>query len=82
MKKLFMAVLAVAITVAFGFNFNVAQADPPLVKLSGPHEQFNIIGHPKGVKPGGDNNGGVVFIPLKNATGPDSIVCEGQEVLH
>lgn len=58
----------------------MAQPDPDL-KLSGPHWQFNIIGHPKGIS--GDESGGrAVMIPLKNATGPNEIVCEDQEVLY
>ena len=57
----------------------MAQPDPDL-KLSGKHYQFNIIGHPKGIS-GDDSSGRAVMIPLKNATGPNQIVCESPEVV-
>jgi len=52
-------------------------------KLSGPHWQFNIIGHPKGVDAigGDDSNGRAIMVPLRNATGPNAIVCEDSEII-
>ena len=45
---------------------------------SGAHYQFNIIGSPKGIS-GDDSNGRSIMVPLKNATGPSSIVCEADQ---
>ncbi|MEW6443273.1 MAG: hypothetical protein AB1640_20245 [bacterium] len=49
--------------------------------LSGAHWQFNIIGHPKGVDAisGDESNGRAIMVPLKNAVGPNEIVCEAEE---
>jgi hypothetical protein len=51
--------------------------------LSGPHWGFNIIGHPKNVDAihGDHSNGRAIMVPLKNAHGPDAIVCEEDEYL-
>jgi hypothetical protein len=57
-----------------------AFAQPYTGKLSGAHYQFNLIGHPKGIS-GDDSGGRAVMIPLKNATGPNEIVCEASEVV-
>ncbi len=48
---------------------------------SGGHFQFNLIGHPKNVEAigGDDSNGRAIMVPLKNATGPNQIVCEAQQ---
>ena len=54
-----------------------AAAQEP-IKLSGPHYQFNLIGSKNGTS--GDTSGGrAIMIPLKNATGPDQIVCEADQ---
>ena len=47
---------------------------------SGGHFQFNIIGHPKGIS-GDDSSGRAIMVPLKNATGPNSITCEADQVI-
>jgi len=45
---------------------------------SGAHYQFNLIGSPKGIS-GDDSNGRSIMVPLKNATGPNQIVCEADQ---
>lgn len=73
MKRLstFALVSALVITVGTGVAF--AGNGAP----SGPHYNINIIGHPKGYKGGGeDSNGRSIMIPLKNAVGPNAIICE------
>jgi hypothetical protein len=71
----------VIVTLALVLAAAPALAQPePDVKLSGKHYQFNIIGHPKGIS-GDDSSGRAVMIPLKNATGPDEIICESPEVV-
>lgn len=47
---------------------------------SGPHWGFNIVGHPKGIS-GDDSNGRSIMVPLRNATGPNEIVCEEDQVI-
>lgn len=47
---------------------------------SGAHWGFNIIGHPKGIS-GDDSNGRSIMVPLRNATGPDQITCEQDQVI-
>ena len=58
----------------------VAQPMPGL-KLSGPHYQFNIIGHPKGIS-GDDGNGRAIMVPLKNAGsgGVAGLTCADSEI--
>jgi len=46
---------------------------------SGAHWGFNIIGHPKGIS-GDDSNGRSIMVPLRNATGPNEITCEQDQV--
>jgi len=88
MKKLALAMAAV-VAVAFfvapvmADHETVVIGDKPKGKLLG---KFNMIGHPKNVdvlpQSADDSNGRAVMIPLKNATGPDAIVCEGEEILY
>ena len=68
-KMILLLVLALAAVPA------VAQNSPGNGALSGPHYQFNIIGSPKGIS-GDTSNGRAIMVPLKNATGPNQIVCE------
>ena len=75
--------LTVFLVVLVGLVFAlpaVAQPGGPEVKLSGPHWQFNLIGSKKGTS-GDESNGRAIMIPLKNATGPNAIVCEADEVV-
>lgn len=75
--------LTVFLIVLIGLVFALpaaAQPGPPEVKLSGPHWQFNLIGSKKGTS-GDESNGRAIMIPLKNATGPNQIVCEADEVV-
>ena len=44
-------------------------------KLSGPHFQFNIIGHPNNNFSGDDSKGHTIMVPLKNVNGPDELIC-------
>lgn len=57
-----------------------AVADPPPGKLVG---SFNISGHPKGVNvlKNDGANGRSIKVPLQNATGPNAITCEAEEVI-
>lgn len=75
--KRFTILLVVLVGLAFALP---AVADPPEVKLSGPHWQFNLIGSKNGTS-GDTSNGRAIMIPLKNATGPNQIVCEADEVV-
>jgi hypothetical protein len=71
------AVRKVVLLLAFMLIAAPAAAQTVPIKLSGPHYQFNIIGSPKGIS--GDTSGGhAIMIPLKNATGPNEIVCEAE----
>ncbi len=56
----------------------VAQQTTGNGALSGPHYQFNLIGSPKGIS-GDTSNGRAIMVPLKNATGPNQIVCEADQ---
>jgi hypothetical protein len=68
--------LSLAITSpAFAGNTTTGSGAP-----SGAHFQFNIIGHPKGIK-GDDSSGRAIMVPLKNASGPNSITCETDQVI-
>lgn len=58
----------------------LAQPGPPEVKLSGPHWSIHLIGSKNGTS-GDESNGRAIMIPLKNATGPNEIVCEASEVI-
>lgn len=73
-KILFYSVLVMAVTIMF--NWGNAQAGQGNNGLSGPHWQFNIIGHPKNTDAiSGDNsNGRAIMVPLKNANKAD-LVC-------
>jgi hypothetical protein len=48
--------------------------------LSGPHWEVHLIGSKNGTS-GDLSNGHSIMIPLKNATGPNEIVCEDEEVV-
>ena len=58
----------------------VAGPGHPTGKLLG---SFNMIGHPKNVDvlPNDNSNGRAIMVPLKNARGADSIVCEADETV-
>jgi hypothetical protein len=80
MKKtiVFSLVLALVLVIGYGSSFALTASDG--TKLSGPHEQFNIIGHPNkrgnnGCISGDNGNGGAIMIPLKNVGGPNELVC-------
>jgi hypothetical protein len=66
-----LAAMALIGTMAVSAQGNGAQ--------SGPHWGFNIIGHPKGIS-GDASNGHSIMVPLRNATGPNEIVCEQEQV--
>jgi hypothetical protein len=73
------------LTIFVAFAFAFALAAPALAGkgnngLSGPHWEIHLIGSKNGTS--GDTSGGrAIMIPLKNATGPDEIVCEDSEVI-
>jgi hypothetical protein len=80
MKKtiIFSLVLVLVLVIGYGSSFALTSADG--TKLYGPHEQFNIIGHPNkhgnnGCISGDNGNGGAVMVPLKNVGGPAELVC-------
>lgn len=80
MKKtiIFGLVFALVLVIGYGSSFALTASDG--TKLSGPHEQFNIIGHPNkrgndGCIGGDNGNGGAIMIPLKNVGGPAELVC-------
>jgi hypothetical protein len=78
---IFGLVLALVLVAGYGTSFGLMSADG--TKLSGPHEQFNIIGHPDHPRKedciSGDNsNGRAVMIPLKNVSGPSELVCNAE----
>jgi hypothetical protein len=80
MKKtiIFSLVLVLVLAIGYGSSFALTASDG--TKLYGPHEQFNIIGHPNkrgnnGCISGDNGNGGAIMIPLKNVGGPAELVC-------
>lgn len=74
-RVLAMLMLLAVVSPAFAGNSSTGNGAP-----SGAHFQFNIIGHPKGIS-GDDSSGRAIMVPLKNATGPNSITCEPQQVI-
>lgn len=75
--KRFVICLAVIVGVALAAPLFAGQGNNG---LSGPHWQFNLIGSKNGTS--GDTSGGrAIMIPLKNATGPNEIVCEADEIV-
>jgi len=74
-RILAMLMLLAVVSPAFAGNSSTGNGAP-----SGAHFQFNIIGHPKGIN-GDDSSGRAIMVPLKNATGPNSITCEPQQVI-
>ncbi len=44
-------------------------------KLTGPHFQFNLIGHPNNHFNGDYSNGRTIMVPLKTENGPTQMVC-------
>ncbi len=69
-------VFALALLLGVGPAFALTSEDG--TKLSGPHYQFNIIGHPKNVEciSGDDSNGRAIMVPLKNVGGSTNLVCD------
>ncbi len=69
--------VVVALAVAMIFAFGNAQAGNGNNGLSGPHWQFNIIGHPKNVDAiSGDNSKGrAIMVPLKNVRDRGDLYC-------
>lgn len=65
------------VAVAIVFTFGTAQAGNGNNGLSGPHWQFNIIGHPKNIDAiSGDNsNGRAIMVPLKNVKDRGDLIC-------
>ncbi len=82
MKKVLFIGLAVVLALTLTFSAATAGKGKGKGKgnngLSGPHWGFNIIGHPKNVDAinGDHSNGRAIMVPLKNAKGPNEIVCE------
>ena len=75
MKKLLTLIFAV--TFIIGFSGSVVFAgNAGDIKLSGPHYNVNIIGKKKGGIGGDTSNGASIFIPLKNVTTRDGMVCD------
>ena len=77
MKKLLTFALVFALALTLGAGAAFALTDQEGTKLSGPHYQFNIIGHPKGNKciSGDDSNGRAIMVPLRNVNGQSELVC-------
>ncbi len=72
MRKVSMISLVFGLTLLLGVGTALAG------KLSGPHYQFNIVGHPKNVEciGGDDSNGRAIMVPLRNVGGPSDLVCD------
>ncbi len=68
------AVFAFVLVVGLGFAFSGTLPDNG--KLSGPHWQFNIIGHPNNNFSGDYSNGRTIMVPLKTVNGPTEMVCD------
>ena len=70
MKKITINVFAfiLAFCMISGVSFAIWVGDEKNTKLSGPHWQFNIIGHPKNFDVLGNDhgNGRAIMVPLKN----------------
>jgi hypothetical protein len=68
--------MALAFVLVLGLGSGFALTAEGGDKLSGPHFQFNLIGHPKGGI-GGDTSGGrSIMVPLKTANGSASMTCD------
>jgi hypothetical protein len=81
MKRI--VIISLAVLLVIGMSFSITYADKPINKLSGAHYGFNIIGHPKNVDvlKNDNSNGRAIMVPLRNAKGPNAIVCEEEEVI-
>jgi hypothetical protein len=80
-STIFGLVFALVLVTGYGSAFALTSADG--TKLSGPHEQFNLIGHPnhhnnQNCIGGDDSNGRAIMIPLKNVSGPSDLVCNAE----
>ena len=78
MRKISMISLVFGLTLLLGVGAAFALESQDGRKLSGPHYQFNIIGHPKNVEciGGDDSNGRAIMVPLRNVGGQSGLVCE------
>ena len=78
MKKI---ALIFSLTFLLGVGAAFALESQDGTKLSGPHYQFNIIGHPKNVDciGGDESNGRAIMVPLKTAPGPTELQCTPPE---
>ena len=75
MKKLLCSGLTFVFVVVVSFGMANALTSSTGEKLSGPHYQINLIGHPKSIS-GDYSNGRAIMIPLKT-TNNDSLPCVG-----
>lgn len=80
MKKIAIISLLVALTLLLCSGAAFALLSKDGTKLSGPHFQFNIIGHPNNNFSGDDSSGRTLMVPLKNATGASELVCDADGV--
>ncbi len=75
------AVLGVALALVFvlGIGSAFALTSKDDAKLSGPHWQFNIIGHPNNNPDrnfnGDDSSGRVIMVPLRNLKSSETLTC-------
>lgn len=73
MKKLLCSGLTFVFVLVVSFGMANALTSSTGEKLSGPHYQFNLIGHPKSIS-GDYSNGRAIMIPLKT-TNSDPLPC-------
>jgi hypothetical protein len=74
MKKLLCAGFTFVFVLTLSLGMAIALTSSDGKKLSGPHYQFNLIGHPKSIS-GDDSNGRAIMIPLKT-TNNEPLPCE------
>jgi hypothetical protein len=74
MKKLLFAGFTFVFVLTLSFGMANALTSANGKKLSGPHYQFNLIGHPKSIS-GDYSNGRAIMIPLKT-TNNDPLPCD------
>ena len=79
MKKTAVLGMVAAFVLVLGLGPAFAGNAEGGVKLSGPHFQFNLIGHPNNSFSGDYSNGRSIMVPLRNADSRD-LTCPGKNV--
>jgi len=80
MRKTAVLSVALAFVLVLGLGPAFAGNAAGGVKLSGPHFQFNLIGHPNNSFSGDYSNGRSIMVPLRNVESRSELTCPADNV--